>query len=176
MRILFIRHAIAVKREEFEGEDLARPLTTKGVRRAQKAFKGLKKVYSELDLIFHSGATRSIQTAKILKKIYGKVALQKADHLNPGSDYTELVRVIKDIPRESGTIAIVGHEPDLSEQITGLLLNQGLSGNTDEIQSLPLDLKKASCLVIEQQGVMGWSLVGMYSPSILRRIGMSGRR
>ena len=44
MKLLLIRHAIAVEREAFEGDDGKRPLTREGIGRMRRAARGLARV------------------------------------------------------------------------------------------------------------------------------------
>lgn len=167
MRVLFIRHTIAVEREEYEGDDLSRPLTKKGISRAKKAFRSLSSLYPHIDAIISSRAVRSIHTAEILNKFYKKARLEKTDLLNPGVDYPEFLRLFHSMDRKLESIAFVGHEPDLSEIISGLLIHQG--ADEDYHGSLPLVLKKASCTEMEYHVFnKRWTLHAVLPPRVLR--------
>ena len=45
MRLLFIRHAKALKREKWEKDDLLRPLSEKGIKISKEFFEKLPKMY-----------------------------------------------------------------------------------------------------------------------------------
>jgi phosphohistidine phosphatase len=110
MKLLFIRHSLAVERDEFEGHDFDRPLSEKGVKRAKKFFKHIKEIYPQINYILTSKALRAKQTAKILNSFY-HTEYEEHSLLYPGATITDLKEVLKG---KEGIVAIVGHEPDLS--------------------------------------------------------------
>lgn len=122
MTFLFIRHSLAVDKEEFSGHDFDRPLTEKGIKRAKRLFRGIKKVY-EIDYIITSTAKRALQTAEILSSFYKDAIFIKTSKLLPGANVYDLKDLIKD---KNGVIAIVGHEPDLSEMIKEIMYSPNL--------------------------------------------------
>lgn len=170
MKILFIRHAIAMKFEEYGGDDLGRPLTKKGISRARKVFTGLSRIYPDLDLIISSKANRAVQTAELINNAYKKnIPVEQTELLNPGSDYHEFLRLLHRLIGDTRILAVVGHEPDFSEIITGLLVYQGNQG-PDEIESLPLIIKKASVIELEKTMDDGWVLNALIPPRTLRKL------
>jgi len=118
MKLLFIRHSLAVDRMKFSGDDLDRPLTKKGIKRAKKFFKKIKKIYPEIDVIYTSPAIRALQTANILNNFYN-TKLIKTPFLLPGAEF-------KRLKFNNNIVAIVGHEPDLSEFIRTLTFNENI--------------------------------------------------
>ena len=118
MKLFFIRHSLAVDRDEFKGHDFDRPLTEKGIKRAKKFFKEIKKIYPKIDYIITSTAKRAFQTAEILKSYYPDAKFIKSPKLLPGANIDDLKSEIND---KSGSIAIVGHEPDLSGMIKDIM-------------------------------------------------------
>jgi len=140
MTLLFIRHSLAMEREEWTGHDFERPLTEKGIKRAKKFFKHIKKIYPEIDFIITSKAKRAKETAQILKHFYPDVTYEETALLYPGADMVDLKQVIND---KTGVVAIVGHEPDLSNFVKGLMY----------APNLKLKLRKPSLIEIED-GVM----------------------
>jgi len=117
MKILFIRHSLAVDRDEFRGHDFERPLNEKGKKRAKKFFENVKKIYPDIDYIITSTALRAKQTAEILKNFYPQAVYEETPLLLPGAGLEELKKVLKN----EGVIAIVGHEPDLSNFIKEIM-------------------------------------------------------
>jgi len=67
MKLLIIRHSLAIDISEWICHDLERPLVEKGIKRAKKFFKYISKIYPEIDFIITSKALRAKQTAEILK-------------------------------------------------------------------------------------------------------------
>ncbi|WP_456480585.1 phosphohistidine phosphatase SixA [Nautilia sp.] len=140
MKILFIRHSLAMEREEWTGHDFERPLTEKGVKRAKKFFKHIKKIYPEIDFIVTSKALRAKQTAEILKNFYPYSKYEETALLYPGAGINDLKQAIQN---KSGIVAVVGHEPDLGNFVKELMY----------APNLKLKLRKPSVVEMED-GVM----------------------
>ena len=138
MKLLFIRHSLAMDREAFVGNDLERPLVEKGIKRAKTFFKHIKKIYPQIDYIITSKAKRAKDTALILKEFYKDAIYEETTLLYPGANVNDLKEVLKN---KDGIIAIVGHEPDLSEFIKELILTPNLK----------IKLKKPSLVELEDK-------------------------
>jgi phosphohistidine phosphatase len=136
MKLLFIRHSLAVEREEWFEHDFERPLTEKGIKRAKKFFKHIKKIYPQIDFIITSKAVRAKQTAEILKNYYENCVFEESSLLLPGSDINDLKRLLQN---KDGVVAIVGHEPDLSNYVRDLMY----------APNLKLKLRKPSLIEME---------------------------
>jgi len=169
MDCLFVRHGIAVAREEWEGKDADRPLTERGKRRVREVAAGLRRLAVRPTVMYASPARRTVQTAELL--LHGLLAkpslLQLRDELLPEARPADVVRLIQDVPPESCVIC-VGHEPQL-----GMTASVLLSGRVTA--SFPL--KKAGACLIELsvpakpgRGVLRWWL----TPSQLGAIGKRG--
>ncbi len=117
MKVLFIRHSLAVEKEEFLGHDFDRPLVEKGIKRAKKFFKNIKEIY-EIDYIITSPALRALQTAEILKGYFPKAVFIKTNRLLPGASINDFKEIIAE---KQGTVAIVGHQPDLENIIKEMM-------------------------------------------------------
>ena len=131
MKLYFIRHAIAMERAEWSDDDLLRPLTDKGRKRARQAFEGLSRIADEPDIIFTSRATRAVQTAEILNKAFPGARLEQTELLNPGAGLEDLRLLLHQNDMESRIAALVGHEPDFSEMISGLLQGRSETNGND---------------------------------------------
>lgn len=165
MRILFVRHAIAMSREGFHGEnDLNRPLTDVGRKKARRAFRGLLSYYGQPDQILHSAAIRAAETAAILNELSG-VSLKEVPALNPGADFDALLTILDEHEKAAEYLAIVCHEPDLSEFVSGLI--QSHSGQP---VYLHLNIKKAACIEVQIHGQGAGELVSFLPPKLLRRL------
>lgn len=138
MKLLFIRHSLAMDKEVFVGNDLERPLVEKGIKRAKTFFKHIKKIYPEIDYIITSKAKRAKDTALILKEYYKDAIYEETTLLYPGANINDLKEVLKN---KDGIIAIVGHEPDLSEFIKELMF----------APNLKIKLKKPSLVELEDK-------------------------
>ena len=165
MDCVFVRHGIAVAREEWEGKDVDRPLTERGKRRVREVAAGLRRLDVRPTVIYASPARRAVETAHLLHGLLASSTLmQLRNELLPGAPPTEVVSLIKDIPPESCVICI-GHEPQL-----GMAASVLLSGRA----SASFPLKKAGACLIELsipakpgRGVLRWWL----TPDQLRAIG-----
>lgn len=166
MNLYVIRHAIAVDAGTpgFE-DDSQRPLTEKGRKKMESIAVGLQSLGVELNLILASPYRRARETAEILAETFKmKDRLVLSDFLKPMSDIDELLGDINEkYPVDN--LAVVGHEPFLSELVSTLL-----AGNT----SLMVDMKKGGVcslsldnLLHERRAVLEWLL----TPAQLARLG-----
>ena len=123
MKLLLIRHSLALDISEFRGHDFDRPLSHRGVKRAFRFFKVLKHVYPSVDYIVTSPAVRAKQTAEVMKKFYDAKLIEEPK-LYPGATPEDFEEVLK---KYEGTVAVVGHEPDLSSFIKYICLSPNLN-------------------------------------------------
>ena len=163
MKVLFIRHGIAAERTEHEGNDLSRPLTAEGERKARKVFAALKKVYPAPDALVSSKALRAEQTARIFAEAFGMGAdaVTSTDLLNPGADFENFRKVVES-QEGKGMIALFGHEPDFSE-----ILSLAVSGG-----ELEIGVKKASCIEVDLEEDGTGILRHVLTPKII--LGLAG--
>lgn len=165
MDCLFVRHGIAVGREEWDGKDVDRPLTEEGVRRVRQVAAGLRRLAVRPTVIYASPARRAIDTAQLLHDLLpNPLHMKLREELLPEASPTDLLRLLKSCSSESCVIC-VGHEPQL-----GLAASVLLSGRASE--SFPL--KKAGACLIELsipvkpgRGLLRWWL----TPGQLRAMG-----
>lgn len=139
MRILFIRHAEAVDRDEFEGPDMERPLTKAGRRKAAIGYRRLFQTMPQPDAIYTSEALRATQTADLVKAAAPKAKILQTPLLNPGKGVHGFRKIFKGLGRKPEVVAVVGHEPDFSSVISSVVAQGKLS----------LRLKKGACAEIE---------------------------
>lgn len=117
--ILIVRHAIALDREDaavYSVADGDRPLTREGIAKMKKAVQGLQRIHPKLHAIVASPLLRAKQTAELVAAAYPKAELMVSEWLIPGQPPVELLNFLGSF-RPDQRIAIVGHEPDLSEWI-----------------------------------------------------------
>lgn len=142
MRILIVRHAIAADRVEFAltGEsDDERPLTPEGRARMELAARGLGRTLGSIDLLASSPLKRAMQTASIIGEAYGGLPVEIAPSLSGDGDLDGIVRWLNE-HHEAETIALVGHEPDLSGLISYLLTGS---------RSTAIVMKKGAACLLE---------------------------
>ena len=161
MRLLIIRHATAVPRGTPDMPDDERPLTKRGERRFRRAAEGLARLMKRPDTLLSSPLPRARRTAEIAAKAWGKVEVEEEPALAGGS-YDQIATALSRFPAES-TVAIVGHEPDLSRLLARLL---GTSHGER------LTFRKGGAALADVPGPIneGGTLVWYLPPRILRRL------
>jgi phosphohistidine phosphatase len=123
MRLLVVRHAIAEDREAFartHKDDAARPLTAEGRRKMERAALGLRQLVPDLNLLASSPFRRAVDTAGIIAHAYGELRVERVPELAPGGGVDRVIAWLQARPAQ-GTVAVVGHEPDLSRMVCTLL-------------------------------------------------------
>jgi phosphohistidine phosphatase len=141
VKLVIIRHGPAGDREEWEAagrDDRLRPLTSKGRKDVRRAAAGLASLVPTLDLVVTSPLTRAVETADIVAAQYG-CEIQLLESLTPESEPDRLMPWLKDQLR-SGTVAVVGHEPQLSTLGAYLMTGRATSF---------MDLKKGGACLLE---------------------------
>jgi len=132
-----IRHLYLVRHAEAEPErttDAERRLTEKGKRQAEKLGRFCLQQGLAVDAIFSSPLVRAVQTAEpVAQALKTKVhcSPELASGMTPGR-----LRAFLEAQKDSGSLMIVGHEPDLSEGAADLLGHPAVR----------LELKKGSLL------------------------------
>jgi phosphohistidine phosphatase len=92
--------------------DAARQLTPDGARQTRQACAGLARIADAPALILSSPLVRARQTAELLLAEYANARLEIEEALAPGAPREVLRQRV--IAAPAASIAIVGHEPDLS--------------------------------------------------------------
>jgi phosphohistidine phosphatase len=100
-----------------------------------KIARGLRQLEEHLDLILTSPYLRAAQTAEILRKTnkLDLAQLAETEHLAPMGFADQLIEEMREKYPEAERVALVGHEPYLSQLIS--VLTSGEAG-------LPLNFKK----------------------------------
>ena len=122
MELLVVRHAVAKDREAFARagrDDGDRPLTKSGRREFKRAARGITRLVREVDVLATSPLARAAETARILASALGTGRPVVRDELKPGRAARALVAWLGRHGRTK-TVAIVGHEPDLSRLVARL--------------------------------------------------------
>jgi phosphohistidine phosphatase len=116
-RVFVIRHAEAEEPVDAARErrnDDQRRLTESGKRDMHRGAEGLTTLTDDIQLILTSPLKRAVETAEILHAAFHQAKLREHPLLSPGFDPDALLESIAAHP---GAIALVGHEPDLSQWI-----------------------------------------------------------
>ncbi|MEO0406454.1 MAG: phosphohistidine phosphatase SixA [Cyanobacteria bacterium P01_A01_bin.135] len=134
--LYLIRHGIAAERGTY-ANDGERPLTAKGRQRTRRVAERLAQTI-QVELILTSPLVRAQQTAEILGEAgLGEVAV--SEHLAPDGDFHQWLGWLAGWRGEA--LAMVGHEPNLSEWAERLLWGQC-----------------RGCLAVKKAGVLGLHL------------------
>lgn len=131
MQLWLVRHAVAAEREEFDGPDAERPLTAKGRRRFREFCDWLAAQTELPPTIVTSPLVRAAQTAAILAKSAGlkRSEIISSELLSPGVDVNLLMQFacsqfacsLSTGSPAAESVALVGHEPDMSRILTDLI-------------------------------------------------------
>jgi phosphohistidine phosphatase len=161
MQLIIIRHAIAVPRGTPGVPDEDRPLTPEGEQKFREAAKGLAALVGRPDALLTSPWLRARQTASIAAAAWGKIEPEETPALASGS-FDEQAEVLDRYPRDA-TVAVVGHEPWVSELVARLL-----GTRHDE----RLEFKKGAVALVEVPGRLagGGRLVWYLPPKVLRQL------
>lgn len=115
--VFVVRHAEAEELADArrEGRDEAgRRLTRDGTRAMRKGAAALAGLIDPPALILSSPLVRAVETAELLAEAFPKVMRAEDARLAPGLDAAALLQWVG---KQSGTLMLVGHEPDLSQWI-----------------------------------------------------------
>lgn len=166
MELLILRHAIAFPPDAKRWpDDVERPLTAEGGKRARRAAAGLQRIAERPTLVLTSPLARARDTAAIFAQAAHWPKAQECEALSPGGSLEGVLEALRLQGAKAECAAVVGHQPHL-----GCLLALCLRG---DVRPESFELKKSAvaCLQFEGppragRGVLEWSL----APRILRRI------
>ncbi len=141
-RFYLIRHGLAGQFGDYE-EDAVRPLTEEGRVKTRKVAQRLKGMNLAFDRILTSPYKRAQQTAEILQSVELGKTIEVVDFLQPDGSFEQLHNWLMQTDRQQ-TLAIVGHEPNLSAAAAQFIFGQNLPG----ANSQRLVLKKAGAIAL----------------------------
>lgn len=167
MRVVLFRHGIAEDRAEFSNTgrpDSERPLTIKGIERTRQAAAGLLSLVPDLGYVATSPYRRARQTADLIAAAAGAGAPPAVvDALQPAGKPAEICLWLASCPAQPA-VALVGHEPDLSE-----LMGWFTAGESGSFARF----KKAGACLIEFRSAPGrgaGELQWLLMPAMLRQM------
>lgn len=162
MELMVIRHGIAEDAKP-DQDDAERALTEKGIARTQAAAQGLGRVADRPDVIFTSPKVRARQTASILAEVFDRSP--ETMHELGESRPIKILLALHQCKQHR--VAIVGHEPTLSELVEMICTKNTAHGF--------IEMKKAGCILvdapIEQSARPGFGrLIWSLTPRVLRAL------
>jgi phosphohistidine phosphatase len=162
VRLLLIRHGIAVPSGTPGIADDDRPLTPRGRSRFRAAARGLARILDRPDLLLTSPLPRARCTADIAARAFGRLQPRPETVLAHGG--AEAILALLARQPNDASVALVGHEPVLS-----LLLARLLGSGRGERFAFK---KGGAALVDLPDGPGGGGrLVWFLKPRILRALG-----
>lgn len=164
LELYIVRHAYADHADPSRWpDDSTRPLTEKGAERFGAAARGLRRLVPDVDVVLSSGYARAWQTAEVLRDEAGWPEPESCPALEAVRPPSAVLDVLRG--RTERSIALVGHEPQLS-RLTSLLC----AGDDDE---LSMRLKKGGVVRLSIDGEVApgvASLRWLATPKILRSL------
>jgi len=157
MNLYVIRHASAV--DSIAGmPDELRPLTDEGRDEFARIVRGLRALDVRFDLLLHSPMLRALETAELCAPLL--LGESEVTPMLAQAPSGELIAMLR-----GNNVALVGHEPWVSELVAWMLTENRELSNT-------FGMKKGAVAVLEGEPKPGqMRLVGFYPPNALREIG-----
>jgi len=164
MELFLFRHAEAEPRTA-ELPDERRSLTSKGREHFARGTKGLERLGIELDRIYHSPWLRAIESAELLSLcLDGETVVTPLLAQPPSRELLDLL--------EGEQVALVGHEPWLSDLLGWLLF--GVRMIDSEAHSRTLEFGKGGLVWVTGKPEPGaMTLRAFLQPRMLRRLARS---
>ena len=158
MNLYFMRHGIAVDRAGpgTKSDDRARALTPKGIKRMEKAAKGLLSLSLSFDRILTSPFERARQTAQIVAEaLHMQDRLEEIQELCPDQSVQDLLSGLAAYASKKN-ILLVGHEPLLSSTVSFLL--SGSAGAEIRLKKGGLCCLEVGGVPPKKSAVLHWAL------------------
>ncbi len=124
MKLILIRHGLAGEYDpQRYPDDRLRPLTDDGRTLHRAVAEAMKRAGLAFDRLITSPLVRARQTAEITAEVYGLGKPEQSDALGDGYSVRAVIELTRRFSADE-TVALVGHEPDLSS-LTSTLLGGG---------------------------------------------------
>jgi phosphohistidine phosphatase len=157
--IVLLRHGIAEEPSP-DKKDEDRSLTIEGHARMKEIARGLERALPKVQVVCTSPLLRAVQTALWVSKAYrSRVQIHTTDALAPGASRKQFLALIESI--EAGRAILVGHEPNLSDNLAALVA----------LDESSIELKKGGCYGLRLREDRKASLEWLLPPRVLRKLG-----
>ena len=146
MKLILVRHGLAVEREDFaklKKDDALRPLLPKGREKTLEMAERLLPWLGKVDLIVTSPYERALQSALILQKILKPKKFQEAVELIPSAPPMAFSEWLRRNSALMTCVVAVGHEPQLDS-----FASWALAGTSESF----IKIKKSGALGLEVEG------------------------
>jgi phosphohistidine phosphatase len=119
MKVVLIRHAVAVPKGTPGILDAERPLTSSGKVKFRAAARGLSRIMPRPDVLLTSPLPRAQETAEIAAQVFKTIEAGIEPAL-ADQDVDGILAALKNHPQDA-TVALVGHEPVLGALLARML-------------------------------------------------------
>ena len=111
-RLLLIRHAKSSWKDD-SLDDHERPLNRRGERDSLSMARHLADGGEQLDVIFSSTATRALDFAQLISEFTGFTLVPDLTFYTFDAD--ELLEILRSLPEDANSVAIVAHNPAITQ-------------------------------------------------------------
>lgn len=137
VRLHLLRHADAGDPERWQGDDAARPLSSKGIAQAERLGRHLATLGFRPGVILSSPKVRAHATATIVAAALG-AEVRSEDRLG-GSLNPDRLQEVLDKAGWPDRPVLVGHDPDFSQLVAALTGNDGLEMKKGALARIDID-------------------------------------
>jgi phosphohistidine phosphatase len=162
MELYIIRHAEAepIGRDH---DDARRALTARGAKTFAQEVRGLERLGVTLDRVYHSPLLRAVETAELLTPI-----LRGESIVSPELARAPSAELLASLAGER--VALVGHEPHVSELLTTLVIGWRVIDPDSHLGSI--DFAKGAVAWLSGEPRPGeMALAAFWPPKTLRKLG-----
>ena len=141
IRLLLIRHGTAEDPAAWNHAghpEAERPLTRRGAKRMKRVVAGLRHLVPTIDTVATSPLRRAARTAEIVREGFKGPPPVVLPQLQPGAAFDAVNQWLATAAPDA-TIALVGHEPDLSRLAAVWMFGQAVDA---------VELKKGGVLLL----------------------------
>lgn len=142
MELYLMRHSTS-QHQAPTGRDEDRQLTPEGLKLAGRVAAELRTVQAVPNRILTSPLRRCIQTAEVVQKLLRPdVELEVRRELAPAAGASQVLAEL--MSARAARVLLVGHEPDLSQLVAGLLHSWSRGFAKAMVASLRIDVGEAT--------------------------------